>query len=58
MCDECTWHHKTFMAPQNIPRAISVLTLGNKVILLIVDFVDKSCGKIFIPEKSAGENLS
>ena len=26
MYDECTWHHK------NIPSAISVLTLGNKVV--------------------------
>ena len=24
-----------YLAPQNIPRAISVLTLGNKVILLL-----------------------
>ena len=30
MCDECTWHHK------GIPRAISVLTLGNKVILYCI----------------------
>ena len=38
-CNQCTWHHRTFLvqsvylAPQNIPRAIRVLTLGNKVIL-------------------------
>ena len=25
-----------YLAPQNIPRAISVLTLGNKVILLLL----------------------
>ena len=27
------------MAPQNIPHAISVLTLGNKVILYIVNII-------------------
>ena len=26
MCDECTWHHKTFL--------VQSVTLGNKVILL------------------------
>ena len=31
MCDECTWHHKTFLV-----SAISVLTLGNKVIYGII----------------------
>ena len=30
MCDECAWHH------QNIPRASSVLTLGNKVTLYCI----------------------
>ena len=30
MCDECT------LAPQNIPRAISALTLGNKVVLYVL----------------------
>ena len=31
MCDECTWHHKTFLVQY-------VLTLGSKVVLYYFDF--------------------
>ena len=55
MCDECTWHHKTFLVQS------SVLTVGNEVILYNIHYITSSthhCHANILPSTGQENNIA